>query len=395
MNMNNLILNQDVQQYIDENLSSDPHKIALAKPRFNGISQAALVEQIIAKKKAKTKLPSWFNTQGIYYPPLLSMEQCSSETTARYKAGLMKARSLVDITAGFGVDSAAFARRVPDVVSCEKDTMLSAICEYNAGLMGFSNQKCLPLDGLDFLQATTTRFDAIYVDPARRNGSQKVYQFKDCLPDVTSVLDLLLEKADEIVVKAAPFLDLQAGLNELRHVREIHIVSTRNECKELLWFIDKKASGENPTITCATLNQTEKLFSFSFRDIALPLSSYATELQNYVYEPDAALLKSGAFNYIALHFGLQKLHPQSHLYCSDILKSEFPGRIFKVDAQYSPHALKKEKELHANIIVRNFPEKPEILAKHYRVKPHNTNFILFTQSMSGYIAIKAQIVQYY
>jgi len=393
--MNIHLLDTEVQHYIDTHLHEDVQKIALANPVFEQVSQAELATQLAAKKKAKTKLPTWYHTANIYYPPLLSVEQCSSELTAAYKAGLVSGDILMDVTAGFGVDSAFFARKMKKVISCERDDDLSAISAHNAQQFHLHNMECIAGDGIEFLKSNSLHFDVLYIDPARRSGDQKVFRFKDCSPDVTAVLDLLLKKTDRILIKAAPFLDLRAGLSELHHVREIHIVSTKNECKELLWLIDSQADKEEPMIICSAINKTVKSLSFRLSAISAAPGTLATALHGYLYEPDAALLKSGAFNYIARHFDIQKLHAHSHLYCSEMLKPVFPGRIFKIQAVLPLKELKKEKQLKANVIARNFPEKAESLAKKYRIVPDDNQFILFTQTVNGYVAIKAEIIQHY
>jgi precorrin-6B methylase 2 len=392
--MNENILNNEVQRYITEHINADVNKIALSKSLFKNVSSAELAGQIAAKKKSIHKLPTWFNHDKIYYPVLLSIEQCSSETTAAYKANLAIGSPLIDLTAGFGVDSYFFSEKVNEVYSCEINPELLEITAYNAKILGANNINFVAEDGIEFLKKSKLKFDTIYIDPARRSHSNKVFKLKDCTPDITEHLALFLEKAQRIIIKTAPLLDISAGLNELQNVSEIHIVSVKNECKELLWIIDKNFVGETK-IVCATLNTTTKTFSFSVSDLQI-----ATEIANsapagYLYEPDVALLKSGAFNLIAERFGLKKLHQQSQLYFSEEIKSGFLGRIFEIKALLNLNELKKEKELKGNVIVRNFPEKAENLVKKYKISSSNDDFILFTQTNAGYLVIKAKIIQHY
>lgn len=394
--MNKRILDQPVQEYINNHLNDDVHKIAMAKSPFPDIEAKELANQIAAKNKSQRKLPSWYQAKHIYYPALLSIEQCSSETTARYKAGLVKGNSLIDLTGGFGVDSLYFARKTATVTHCEINSELSAIAKHNGEVLGQHNISFLTGDGLAWLQETDTTFDTIYIDPARRSTAGKVFMLKDCTPDVVQHLDLLLNKSKRIIIKTAPLLDLSAGLKELKNVAEIHIVSVKNEVKELLWVLENDAVVP-VKIRCATLNEEEKHFSF-FRgeEEQAGAQILTTPLSTYLYEPDAALLKSGAFNLIAKNYGLKKLDSQTQLYTSDLFNNRFPGRIFKINRVITAGELKKEKQLTGNVIVRNYRDKAENLVKKYKIKPDQHQFLLFTQSREdGFIVIDANIIQHY
>lgn len=392
--MNENILSDEVQTYINLHINADVNKIALAKPLFENISSAELAGQIAAKKKSIHKLPTWYQTPKIYYPALLSVEQCSSEPTADYKANLAIGDCLIDLTAGFGVDSFFFAKKIKQVYSCEINPDLSALSAYNGKILGAHNIDFLAEDGIEFLKNTTLAFDNIYIDPARRSSSNKVFKLKDCTPDVTTHLDLFLTKAKRVIIKTAPLLDITAGLSELKNVSEIHIISVKNECKELLWIVDKNYQGD-PKIICTTLNIELKKFSFPICDLKVKAEIANTLPKDYLYEPDVALLKSGAFNLIAKRFNLQKLHQHSQLYFSDEIKPDFLGRIFEIKAVMSLNELKKEKDLIGNVIVRNFPERAENLVKKYKIKPSHDYFIIFTATKEGNMVIKAKIIQYY
>ncbi|SFH46921.1 THUMP-like domain-containing protein [Pedobacter insulae] len=392
--MNQKMLTPVVQAYISKHINADVSKVALAKAVFEGISAAELAGQISAKKKSMHKLPTWYNHEFIYYPPLLSIEQCSSEITACYKANLAIGETLIDLTAGFGVDSYFFAKKIKTVLSCEINTDLSMIAAQNAQVLGAHNIACHSVNGIEVLRTNTLKIDTIYIDPARRSGSAKVFKLKDCTPDVSEHLPLFLEKASRIIIKTAPLLDISAGLEELQNVSEIHIVSVKNECKELLWVIDKNFVGE-PKIVCAAINEHIKIFSFELRALQTSIS-FADDLPSgYLYEPDVALLKSGAFNLIAQQFNLQKLQQHSQLYFSQERNFDFLGRIFEIQSLHSLNELKKEKNLVGNVIVRNFPEKAETLAKKYKIQPSHDDFIIFTQTVHGNLVIKAKIIQHY
>ena len=393
--MNPHILNSEVQQYINHHLNEDVHKIAMAKSPFPEVSSKELANQIAAKNKSVKKLPAWYHQEGIYYPLLLSIEQCSSESTAAYKASLTQGETLIDLTGGFGVDSLYFSKRLKSVTHCEINEELSAIAAHNATALSQDNIQFLATDGIAYLENTKVSFDNIYIDPARRSQAGKVFMLKDCTPDVVTNLDLLLSHSNRIIIKTAPLLDISAGLKELKNVAEIHVVSVRNECKELIWILQKTAV-EQVKIVCTTLNEQQKSFSFFKGEEDSAAEITAVELQQYLYEPDTALLKGGAFNLIASRYGLQKLHSQTQLYTSDHIVPEFPGRRFRINRLLPSTGLKKEKDLRGNVIARNYQDKAENLVKKYKIKSDNHRFLIFTQSKKeGYLIIDATIEQHY
>ncbi|MBB6236562.1 16S rRNA G966 N2-methylase RsmD [Pedobacter sp. AK013] len=395
--MNNKLLAKAIQDYISVNLNADVNQVALAKSPFEGITPAELATQIISKKKSEKKLPTWFNTEDIYYPPVLSIEQTSSEITAEYKSKLAKGDTLIDITGGFGIDSYYFSQKIKAVTHCEIHSELSAIAQHNAQVLHATNIEFKAEDGIAYIQNSDSTFDTIYVDPARRAEKGKVFMLKDCTPDIVSNLDALLEKSSRIIVKTAPLLDISAGLSELKQVSEIHILSIKNECKELLWIIDKGYQ-DDTKIKAVTLNKgIEKDFSFH-RSSSNASVQFTNNLSqgNYLYEPDAALLKSGAFNLIGTTYSLLKLHPQTQLFSADFIKTDFPGRIFKIEAILSTGELKKTANLKGNVIVRNYPAKPEDLVKKYKIKADQDQFLIFTKIANGEnVILKASIIQYY
>lgn len=395
--MNNRILDSEVQEYINGHLRADVHRIAMAKSPFEGVSGTELAGQIAAKNKCAKKLSSWYQREGIYYPALLSVEQSSSETTAQYKAGLILKGDLADLTGGFGVDSHYFTGTAKSVTHCEINEELSAIAAHNARVFGQGNIRFVAEDGLKYLRSTDQNFNTIYIDPARRSSSGKVFMLKDCTPDVTENMPLLLSKTNRIIIKTAPLLDITAGLKELSQVSEIHILSIKNECKELLWIIDRDIpTGHSPKIVAITLNETIKTFSFLRNEEQQPGNIPGAALESYLYEPDAALLKTGAFNLIADTYQIKKLQHQTQLYTSDRIHMQFPGRIFKIQQVISAGELKREKELTGNVIVRNYPEKAESLVKKYKIRPGQKQFLIFCQTAAqGNTVIRAEIIQHY
>ncbi len=253
--MNNNLLHPEVQAFISTHLNEDPHKILLKGSPFDGITSQELVTQIVAKKKSQKKLPTWFHTPKILFPPPLSIEQTSSEITAQYKANLVEGEVLIDLTGGFGVDSYYFAKKVHTVHHCEQKEVLSQIAQHNFGQLGTNNISCYAVDGIQFIQETSLDADWLYVDPSRRdNHKGKVFLLEDCEPNVVAHLSLLLSRAPNILLKTSPLFDIQKGLQVLEHVKEVHCVAVHNEMKELLWIVERGFS-ETPKIKTVNLQK--------------------------------------------------------------------------------------------------------------------------------------------
>jgi precorrin-6B methylase 2 len=348
---------------------------------------------------------------------MISIEQCSSEKTATYKSTLILGDHVLDLTGGFGVDCVSFSKQTARVIHCELIPELSEIAAYNARRLQIGNIQFLNTDGLVFLSSTSDTFSTIYIDPARRGKSGKVFMLKDCSPNVVEHLDLLLSKASRVIIKTSPLLDISAGIKELRNVTEVQIISVKNECKELLFILEAKARVQSPKITSVTINEQIKKVTFG-REIDASNSKGIPEqttdapeaeegspsltnksqssVKGYLYEPDVALLKSGEFNAIGKMFDLMKLDAQSHLYTSNQMNIEFPGRIFQLNGVLTKKELKKEKDLIGNVIVRNYPAKPDDLIKAFKIKPSQNEFLIFTKIHEmGYVILKASIIQHY
>ena len=377
--MNLFILSNEVQQFINDNLASDIHKILLKKSPFAEVTSKELVEQIESKSKAKQKLPTWFETKNIFYPNKLNLSQTSSEISAHYKSNLVKGKTLIDITAGLGIDSYAFSKNINRVFHVEKNEELSAIAQHNFIQLGATNIECISADGISFLKNNPQSFDWIYLDPSRRDkNNKKVYYLSDCEPDVSEHLDFLFTKSNNILIKTGPLLDLNNGLKQLRNVKEIHIIAIGNEVKEVLWLLDKNYSEEPQIKTINFKNETEQIFQFHLNQERSVISTYSRPLA-FLYEPNAAILKSGAFEYIGKHYNLNKIHSNSHLYTSGELIS-FPGRVFKIlnILDYSKKSLKKINTSKANITTRNFPDSVEKIRKKLQLKDGGNSYLFFT-----------------
>lgn len=383
--MNHRILDTDVQQFINDNLTGNIAKFILKGSPFDNLSPQELANQIIAKQKAKQKLPTWFATDKIYHPPKISIEQTSSEITARYKSDIISGNSIIDITGGFGVDCYEFSKKFNEVTHCEINEELSNIVTYNNQQLKVNNIKTFAIDGIEHLKNTSKTYDCIYIDPSRRDDVKgKVFLLKDCLPNVPEHLDFLFTKSDTILIKNSPMLDVSSTINELKFVKEIHIVAVENEVKELLFLLKK---GYEHFIEIKTVNLSKKgnrnqYFNFEYQSVAT--SEYSQPL-SYLYEPNSTILKSGGFHHISEEFKLKKLHQHSHLYTSDEL-IHFPGRRFKI-REFLAYDKKKLKKIlendKANITVRNFPKSVAQIRKETKLKDGGNTYLFFTKDESN------------
>lgn len=379
----NLFLSQEVQQYIQDHLDANLSQIAFKKSPFEHIEMSDLLTQIESKKKSKDKLPTWFKTNNILFPKKLSIEQTSSEACAAYKASLISGDSLIDLTGGFGIDCYYFSKYIKQVLHCEMQQDLSEIVALNFTALGVSNIDCHTGDSLAYLAEHTQAWDYIYVDPHRRNDAkEKVFFLSDCAPNVPEHLDLLFSRSNNILIKTSPLLDIQAGLGELRNVKAIHIVALQNEVKELLWILEKGYTGSIDLVAVNITKEETQVFSSPLEQEAV--STFCEPLA-YLYEPNAAILKTGKFDAVSQYFDLAKLHPHSHLYTSDNLVN-FSGRRFKIE-QVLPYNKQIGKEyltnLKANVTTRNFPIKVEEIRKKWKMKDGGDIYLFFTTNIKN------------
>lgn len=380
--MNHHILKIEVQNFINAHLKSDITKLVLKGSPFETVSIQEIAEQILAKNSCEKKLPTWFNAENIYYPNKLNIEQTSSEITANYKSDLVLGETLIDITGGFGVDTYFFAQKVATITHCEINEELSAIVSHNFKLFKVKIKTYLG-DGIEFLKKYEEKFDWIYADPSRRNDvKEKVFLLKDCLPNIPENLNSLFQKTDNILLKVSPILDITSALNELKFVKEIHVVAVENEVKELL-FLLKKNYTQNIDIKTINFNKEGiQQFNFSLNE---EVFSTFSEPKKYLFEPNAAILKAGAFQQISAHLKIDKLHQHSHLYTSDNLIN-FPGRRFEIQHCISydkKQLLKFIPAKKANITTRNFPETVAQIRKKTGLKDGGNQYLFFTTDFNN------------
>ena len=287
--------------------------------------------QINGKQKTRSKIPAFFDNDELLYPVQLSLEQSSSESTAKYKSTLCEGNALVDLTGGFGVDSYFLSARFNTACYVERNEELCSLAKHNFKSLGRENIEVINANSEIFLSEIAP-VDWIFIDPARRSESgKKVVFLSDCEPDVSALSDTLLSKAKKVLIKLSPMMDISAALRELPNTAEVHIISVDNECKEILLLMDQ-GKHNNQLIRTVNFGKNKETEYFDFHsEEEQPIAvSFASQPEKYLYEPNSAILKSGAFKLVANRFDLYKLHKNTHLYTSSKLSLNFPGRVFEV-----------------------------------------------------------------
>lgn len=338
--------------------------LALQRSKYKHLSDEEwrwFLQQVEGRERTADKLPTFATIEDWWYPVRLSCEQCSSELTAKYKASLVSGETMVDLTGGYGVDTYFISEGFSHTDYVEQNAELCRIATHN-----FANKPITihNTSAEDFL-ASAGQYDLIFLDPARRDShGGKVFRLEDCTPNVVDLLPTLLSHGKRLMIKLSPMLDLTQAVTSLLQVCwDIFVVAIKNEVKEVLLL-----SGGSGKITAIDLTQKDQAFVFT-RDqetncpLAINHSPFA-----FIYEPNAAILKSGAYKLVAQRFGLQKLDVNTHLYSSDSLVENFPGRVWKV--------VEKQDLKQANVLCRNYPLTPEALKKKLHLKDGGTAYVI-------------------
>ena len=432
-------MNQATIDFIRQHQDEDVRQLAFLGSKYPDVDMPFALDQIRGRQMARTKLPRWANIDGIIYPPHISMEQCSSEVTAMYKAELaarlvknnqQNARighslgkiNFLDMTGGFGVDFSYIAAQLGvNSMYVERQAHLCEAAKENFERLGLENATVKNGDGVEILHSLEKPLLLIFIEPARRDDAgNKVVSLQDCTPDVTLLQDEMLEKSDFVIIKLSPMLDWHRAVSELKCVREVHIVSTGNECKELLLVLsssfgkktkfsvgadeDKASKTDDETsllkIYCINDNQ---VMSYDESDksvvsIASGIECGIVELEKcsseenelsqdsskplYLYEPNASLMKAGCFGAISSRYGVKMLEKNSHLFISDKPVHDFPGRSFRIKAVSSFNKKDLKRQLSgitkANIATRNFPLSVTELRKRLKLKDGGDTYIFAT-----------------
>ncbi len=385
------MVNNATIQFIREHAQDDVHKLALQKSRYPNVDIDFALQQIEGRQRTKDKLPEIYQIEDWHYPIRLSLEQCSSETTAKYKAQVLADHLSscggswrgLDLTGGFGIDTFYLSQLFQETHYVEQNAELCAIAKHNFAL---TNRNIIVHNAQaeDFLTQTPPLggWGAIYLDPARRSASGgKVFRLQDCEPDLTVLYPTLMSKCKILMVKLSPMLDITEALRHLPDAREVHIVAVRNEVKEMLIIVAPLGGKRSMSIQRIAVNLETEDAPFVFTEeedaqctATLPLWK---EMEGvFLYEPNAAILKAGAFRSVGARYGVQKLAVNTHLYASDRLIEDFPGRIFKVLGTPDKEQLKALQKSGAHTICRNYPFSAEKLAAKHKIKEGGTLYLI-------------------
>lgn len=374
-------MNKATKDFIREHADADVRQLALQAKKNPEVDLTYALEQIAGRQKAKMKLPSWAKIDGMVYPPHISMEQCSSELTAKYKAEIVPCGNyFVDLTGGFGVDFSFIAKTFKHAVYVERQEHLCAITSENFRLLGLDNAEVVNADGIEYLHQMD-HADLVFIDPARRDDhGGRTYGIADCTPNVLEVMDELMLKTNILLLKLSPMLDCRKAVRDLGGASEVHIVSVDNECKELLIMV--KHDVQPIKVVCVNLFSNEEREVFEFDDTeSTPLRQNISS-KTYLFEPNTSIMKAGCFDEIQARFPVAQLDNNSHLFVSDHEIPDFPGRRFKIEHVTSMNKRELKEALadidRANITVRNFPVSVAELRKKLKLKDGGDVFIFAT-----------------
>jgi 16S rRNA G966 N2-methylase RsmD len=381
-----MLSSDEVQGFIQQHALDEPHQLLLKYKSIFNVPTSVVVDQIIGRKKAKEKLPTWYQNEHVIYPPSINLEQSSSERAARFKAELLTTEfdkvsfekfSALDLSGGFGVDSFFMSQKVKEFDVVEPDKNLLEIAKHNHIQLGNSNIKYFDTTAAEFLKSSCLKFDFIYVDPSRRSKeNKKIISLSQCEPNVIALQNLIWKTSNRLIVKTSPLLDIQQGIKELHNVKKVIVLSIDNECKELL-FVCEKAFQSEPQIDAVNLENKDISFSFRLSEERTANAEFSDPL-NFLYEPNVSLLKGGAFKTVSQIFAVPKIHPNTHLYTSTALIQNFPGRIFEIEnfitAKTSLQKIFPQKK--ANVITRNYPLTAEELKKKMGLKDGGEKYLI-------------------
>jgi 16S rRNA G966 N2-methylase RsmD len=396
------LLTSKIQTFIEEHKLDDLNGLLLKYKTVDDVPISIIVDQIKGRKKAKEKLPTWYNKAQIIFPPSINMEQSSSEQTAHYKAEVItnvleKERGLnrmLDLTGGFGVDSFFLSKLFNEAYFVEPDKNLIEIAIHNHNQLGSDNFYYLNTSAEEFLTSSTMGFDFIYLDPSRRSkGNQKIFSLNQCEPNVVLLQERIWKITESFLIKTSPLLDIQQGLKELKYVKRVFVISLQNECKELLFLCQRNFDSE-PIIEAIDIADRSKSLAFLFSTERNTEVKYSDPLK-YLYEPNASILKSGAFKTIASLFNVPKIHPNTHLYTSDIFLKNFPGRIFEIESvvKDDPKILKRFfPNGKANVTTRNYSASVDELRKKTRLTAGGDKFLIAFSGMTrNFLAVATKL----
>ncbi len=372
--------------FVRQHQTDDPIKLLLQQSKYPNVDMRLVAQQIEGKRQALAKWPTLASYEKVLYPPKLNREQSSSEYAARYKAEtfVLPNWHIADLTGGMGIDSMAFAKVANSVDYFEVDESLCRNTQHNCGIMNLANVTCHNTNSMEWIRHSDLHFDLIFIDPARRNPQgRKVAAFEDCSPNLLDNLELIFAHTDRLLVKASPMIDLTLGTQQLNHVKDVHILSIDGECKEVLFFCDFVQTSET-TIHCIDHHPKTghaDIFHFTRQEESEATATYCQQVHKYLYEPNATLMKGAAFALISQRFNIHQLARNTHLYTSDELVKQFPGRTFIVleEIQLNRKSISKTfPDKKAHVISRNYPINAAELQKQLGLQEGGSDFLIAT-----------------
>lgn len=378
-----MLTNAATRRFITEHQEKDVRRVALRGCADPEVDLHWALQQIEGRQKAREKLPDFYANDNIAYPPAVSMEQCSSSITATYKASLWQGDSLADLTGGFGVDTFAFAAKFQEIDWVEPQESLVKIVQHNANTLGISNIR-FHTETMETALSRLPIHECLYLDPSRRDThGQRVVALEDCQPNILQWKSKLLDHARHcIMLKLSPMIDIRQVLRQLPETESVHVVAVKGECKEVLFLLSHTRT-PNPVIHAVDLlPDGTRHFQFTMDEESNTALTPIEKIGTYLFEPNAAVLKAGAFKSIAQHYSVGKLHPHSHLYTGEEIPDDFPGKIFRIIKTVPFHKKEIRQQLSsvakANIAVRNFPLSSEELRKKLNIKDGRDVFLFGT-----------------
>jgi PG_1098 ferredoxin-like domain/THUMP domain-like len=384
------LLRPDIQLFIRNHELDDVPRLLLRHKHLHGIPFTRIAEQILGRRKAKEKLPKYYNAENILYPPALPFEQCSSQPAAIFKKDIVQSidrhshGQCVDLTGGFGVDALFLSSIFEKVHFVEPNPELAIMARHNHEIMGSRNIEYHNTNAAEYLKQTAFHFDLVYADPSRRAGTTKLIRLQEYSPDILSLMERIFDHTDHFLLKTSPLLDIQQGLRDLPLTRTVYVVAVNHEVKELL-FLCSKGYADEPLIEAINLQEdSAETFSFHLSGERTSFVQFE-EPKRYLYEPNAAILKAGAFKSIATRFKIFKLHPNTHLYTSDHKLHDFPGRLFEILALAKRQSPEFEKWFplgKANVTVRNYPLTAQQLKKKIGLQDGGEMYLIGFESPS-------------
>ncbi len=382
--MDNPTLNQlllpKVQEFISKHQDHDVRQLALKKNPDASWDYGVIIDQIKTRQKAKTKSPDLYETDRFIFPASSVFEQASSSACATYKSNLARGVSFIDLTAGAGIDSYHIAKNFQSADIIERDSNSADLLKHNMALLA-NNITVHHCDAQEYLQAVS-KVDFIFIDPQRReNGRKGIFDLSSCSPDVISLLPLLKEKSDRVMVKTSPVLDIERAISSLQYVVQVHVVQWRGECKEVLYELDfaSNITPDNVIITAVNIDDNGEILqklSFKISDEKTAQPKYSMP-QKYIYEPYPAFMKSGGFKSMAIQFDIYKIDTNSHLYTSNTKHENFIGKIYEF-IEIKPAKAKGLNLKKADLTLRNFPSNIHDLKKKLKISDGGEHKIFAT-----------------